>query len=70
MDPPPSHDFEPNYMSGEYLRPDLHLAPCSVTQLTQRTSPRSTYQSLATATLSTRPLADFGNPGLLPMRGK
>jgi hypothetical protein len=33
----------------------------SVTQLTQRTFPRSTYQSLARATLPTRPLADFGN---------
>jgi hypothetical protein len=28
-------------MSGEYLRPDLHLATPFVTQLTQRTSPRS-----------------------------
>jgi hypothetical protein len=35
----------------------------SVTQLTLRTSPRSTDQSLARATLPTRPLADFGNAG-------
>jgi hypothetical protein len=55
--------FEPNYMSGEYLRPDLHLAPRSVTPLTQRTSPRSTYQSLARATQLTRLLPDFRNAG-------
>jgi hypothetical protein len=51
-------------MSGEYLRPDLHLATPFVTQLTQRTSPRFHVSSPARATQLTRPLADFGNAGL------